>query len=81
MRKNIIIIVATTLIFLWIGLLDYEGKSYKKSIDTLNEVITEQNKIIINLQREIDGNIINVDHLIDDMRNLMNVYFKVPTII
>ena len=81
MRKNIIIIVATTFIFLWIGLLDYEGKSYKKSIDTLNEVITEQNKIIINLQREIDGNIINVDHLIDDMRNLMDVYFKVPTII
>ena len=81
MRKKIIITIAAILIFSWIAVLDYEGKKYNESIKILNEVITEQNKIIIELQREIDGNIINVDHLIDDMKNLMNTYFKVPTVI
>ena len=81
MRNKIIITIAAILIFSWIAVLDYEGKNYNESITILNEVITEQNKIIIELQREIDGNIINVDHLIDDMKNLMNTYFKVPTVI
>ena len=81
MRKKIIITIAAILIFSWIAVLDYEGKKYNESIKILNEVITEQNKIIIELQKEINGNIINVDHLIDDMKNLMDIYFKVPTII
>ena len=81
MREKIIVIIAILLTFTYIGILDYEGKNYNESITILNEVIAEQNKIIIELQREIDGNIINVDHLIDDMRNLMNTYFKVPTVI
>ena len=81
MRKKIIITIAAILIFSWIALLDYEGKKYNESIKILNEVITEQNQIIIELQREINGNIINVDHLIDDMKNLIDIYFKVPTVI
>ena len=81
MRKKIIITIATILTFSWIALLDYEGKKYNESIKILNEVITEQNKIIIELQKEINGNIINVDHLIDDMKNLIDIYFKVPTVI
>ena len=81
MRKKIIITIAAILIFSWIAVLDYEGKKYNESIKILNEVITEQNQIIIELQREINGNIINVDHLIDDMKNLIDIYFKVPTVI
>ena len=81
MRKKIIITIAAILIFSWIAVLDYEGKKYNESIKILNEVITEQNKIIIELQKEINGNIINVDHLIDDMKNLIDIYFKVPTVI
>ena len=81
MRKKIIITIAAILIFSWIAVLDYEGKKYNESIKILNEVITEQNQIIIELQSEINGNIINVDHLIDDMKNLIDIYFKVPTVI
>jgi|LULI01.1.fsa_nt_gb hypothetical protein len=72
MRQKIIITIVALLVFGWIAVLDYEGKNYMKSITTLNEVITEQNliidqqnQVIIYLQKHVDGNTINIDHLMD----------------
>ena len=81
MRQKIIITIATILTFGWIALLDYEGKKYNESINALNEVITTQNELIINLQKEIDGNVINVDHLMDDMNHLMDLCLEVTSFI
>lgn len=47
MRQKIIISIAVLLTFGWIGILDYEVKKLKESINNLNETVTIQNEVLL----------------------------------